>query len=70
MYNLGRFASKAIPRVMGHKLYLQIDVNIGSSPIASSVFGLVMGVITNVVIDFAYVLEVSFAHMSSEPHVL
>ncbi|GAQ83510.1 hypothetical protein KFL_001510130 [Klebsormidium nitens] len=39
------------------KNYLEVDVNIGSSPIASSVFGLVMGVITNVVIDFAYVLE-------------
>jgi hypothetical protein len=70
LYNFSRLLSAAIARVLGHSLYLQIDVNIGSSPIASSVFGLVMGVITNVVIDFAYVLEVGFAHMTPELHVL
>jgi hypothetical protein len=37
---------------------VQIDVDIGSSSVAKSVIGLVLGYVTNIVVDLAILIEV------------
>lgn len=39
---------------------LQIDVDIGSSTVANGVLGLVVGVITTLVVDMAFLVQVRF----------
>jgi hypothetical protein len=38
--------------------YLQIDVDIGSSSVARSIIGLVLGYVTSIVVDLAILIEV------------
>lgn len=40
------------------KIYLQIDVDIGSSSVARSIIGLVLGYVTSIVVDLAILIEV------------
>ncbi|KAL7166663.1 hypothetical protein ACSBR2_037348 [Camellia fascicularis] len=42
--------------------YLEIDVDIGSSTVASGVLGLVIGVITTLVVDMAFLLQANTAN--------
>jgi len=46
---------------------VQIDVDIGSSTVANGVLGLVCGVITTLVVDMAFLVQVSLIY--SESHV-
>lgn len=39
-------------------VFLQIDVDIGSSTVANGVLGLVCGVITTLVVDMAFLVQV------------
>lgn len=39
-------------------IFLQIDVDIGSSTVANGVLGLVIGVITTLVVDMAFLIQV------------
>ena len=39
--------------------FLQIDVDIGSSTVANGVLGLVFGVITTLVVDMAFLVQVT-----------
>ncbi|CAL2258463.1 unnamed protein product [Prunus armeniaca] len=41
--------------------YLEIDVDIGSSTVANGVLGLVIGVITTLVVDMAFLVQVCFS---------
>ena len=43
---------------MLHYGYVQIDVDIGSSTVANGVLGLVCGVITTLVVDMAFLVQV------------
>lgn len=46
---------------MSHEMMvLQIDVDIGSSAVARSVIGLVLGYVTSLIVDLAILIEVSF----------
>ncbi|KAG6687976.1 hypothetical protein I3843_11G101000 [Carya illinoinensis] len=51
--------------------YLEIDVDIGSSTVANGVLGLVIGVITSLVVDMAFLVQVRFNYyifsISSRP---
>jgi hypothetical protein len=38
--------------------YLEVDVDIGSSTVANGVLGLVFGVITSLVVDMAFLVQV------------
>ena len=40
------------------KFALQIDVDIGSSSVARSIIGLVLGYVTRIVVDLAILIEV------------
>lgn len=44
--------------------FLQVDVDIGSSAVANGVLGLVFGVVTTLVVDMAFLIQVgvSFLH--------
>lgn len=42
-------------------IILQIDVDIGSSTVANGVLGLVIGVITSLVVDMAFLVQVCFS---------
>lgn len=42
-------------------IFLQIDVDIGSSTVANGVLGLVTGVITTLVVDMAFLVQVCFS---------
>lgn len=45
---------------MSHEIVvLQIDVDIGSSAVARSVIGLVLGYVTSLIVDLAILIEVS-----------
>ena len=39
-------------------MFAQIDVDIGSSTVANGVLGLVVGVITSLVVDMAFLIQV------------
>lgn len=41
-------------------LFVQVDVDIGSSTVANGVLGLVIGVITTLVVDMAFLIQVCF----------
>lgn len=49
-------------------LWFQIDVDIGSSSVARSVVGLVLGYVTSVVVDLAILIEVLHQSMLAEAH--
>lgn len=38
--------------------FLQVDVDIGSSAVANGVLGLVFGVVTTLVVDMAFLIQV------------
>ena len=40
--------------------FVQIDVDIGSSTVANGVLGLVVGVMTSLVVDMAFLVQVSY----------
>ncbi|KAG4907295.1 hypothetical protein GLYMA_20G094900v4 [Glycine max] len=42
--------------------YLEIDVDIGFSTVANGVLGLVIGVITTLVVDMAFLVQVSLIY--------
>jgi hypothetical protein len=42
---------------------VQIDVDIGSSTVANGVLGLVCGVITTLVVDMAFLVQVQIGHL-------
>jgi hypothetical protein len=46
-------------RVLMDRLFLQVDVDIGSSAVANGVLGLVFGVVTTLVVDMAFLIQVS-----------
>ena len=45
---------------------MQIDVDIGSSSVARSVIGLVLGYVTSIVVDLAILIEASILSSYSE----
>jgi len=49
------------------ELWFQIDVDIGSSSVARSVVGLVLGYVTSVVVDLAILIEVLLLHHAMLP---
>lgn len=44
----------------------QVDVDIGSSTVANGVLGLVVGVITSLVVDMAFLVQVYSSNISFE----
>jgi hypothetical protein len=46
-------------------VHVQIDVDIGSSTVANGVLGLVCGVITTLVVDMAFLVQVSLIYSES-----
>ncbi|EPS61106.1 hypothetical protein M569_13695, partial [Genlisea aurea] len=46
--------------------YLEIDVDIGSSTVANGVLGLVIGVITSLVVDMAFLIQALFRANTTE----
>ena len=49
---------------------MQIDVDIGSSTVANGVLGLVCGVITTLVVDMAFLVQVRSFHLRMFDHFL
>jgi hypothetical protein len=48
--------------------YLEVDIDIGSSTVANGVLGLVFGVVTSLVVDMAFLVQV--CPMFSPPHMV
>lgn len=44
--------------IRNHLVFLQIDVDIGSSIVANAVLGIVIGVVTTLVFDIAFLVQV------------
>jgi hypothetical protein len=49
-------------------LFGQVDIDIGSSTVANGVLGLVFGVVTSLVVDMAFLVQV--CPMFSPPHMV
>ena len=52
------FLNFSITVALQRKFALQIDVDIGSSSVARSIIGLVLGYVTSIVVDLAILIEV------------